>query len=194
MMELNQLFEDLAEQVIVQDAAVTAAHDQTQHVVEDTENANVQTSEDAGQEKQMTKDEASETRTTRGDPPETETSADEAPQAETSNSAGSETREVADSRTVVEDATMHDVLGAHAPDQPSIDETEQRIAERIDEEGLKLEEQCAQESQVRLPVQAGAYPSHVAEGSHSSEEDGLAAKGPRAVGIAITNAEAPENA
>ena len=42
MMELNQLFEDLAEQVIVQDAAVTAAHDQTQHVVEDTENANQQ--------------------------------------------------------------------------------------------------------------------------------------------------------
>lgn len=42
MLQLNQLFEDLAEQVIVQEAAVTAAQDQTQHVVEDTENANVQ--------------------------------------------------------------------------------------------------------------------------------------------------------
>jgi syntaxin 1B/2/3 len=42
MLELNQLFEDLAEQVLVQDTAVTAAQDQTQHVVEDTENANVQ--------------------------------------------------------------------------------------------------------------------------------------------------------
>ncbi|KIW00311.1 uncharacterized protein PV09_08198 [Verruconis gallopava] len=42
MLQLNQLFEDLAEQVIVQEAAVAAAQDQTQHVVEDTENANVQ--------------------------------------------------------------------------------------------------------------------------------------------------------
>lgn len=33
MLQLNQLFEDLAEQVIVQEAAVTAAQDQTQHVV-----------------------------------------------------------------------------------------------------------------------------------------------------------------
>jgi syntaxin 1B/2/3 len=42
MLQLNQLFEDLAEQVIVQEAAVTAAQEQTQHVVEDTEQANVQ--------------------------------------------------------------------------------------------------------------------------------------------------------
>jgi syntaxin 1B/2/3 len=42
MLQLNQLFEDLAEQVIIQEAAVVSAQEQTQHVVDDTENANVQ--------------------------------------------------------------------------------------------------------------------------------------------------------
>lgn len=40
--QLNQLFQDLAEQVIIQDTMVQAAEEQTDHVVKDTENANVQ--------------------------------------------------------------------------------------------------------------------------------------------------------
>jgi syntaxin 1B/2/3 len=41
-MQLNQLFQDLAETVIIQDTAVQAAEEQTHNVVQDTENANVQ--------------------------------------------------------------------------------------------------------------------------------------------------------
>ncbi|KAF2418481.1 putative syntaxin-like protein psy1 [Tothia fuscella] len=40
--QLNQLFQDLAEAVIIQDTAVQAAEEQTDHVVKDTEQANVQ--------------------------------------------------------------------------------------------------------------------------------------------------------
>jgi syntaxin 1B/2/3 len=42
LMELNQLFQDLAEQVVIQETAVQSAEQQTEHVVKDTENANVQ--------------------------------------------------------------------------------------------------------------------------------------------------------
>jgi len=41
-MELNQLFQDLAETVIIQESAVQATEAQTDNVVKDTENANVQ--------------------------------------------------------------------------------------------------------------------------------------------------------
>ena len=40
--ELNQLFQDLAEAVIIQEPAVQAAEQQTENVVKDTEQANVQ--------------------------------------------------------------------------------------------------------------------------------------------------------
>jgi syntaxin 1B/2/3 len=40
--QLNQLFQDLAEAVIIQEPAVQAAEEQTDHVVKDTEQANVQ--------------------------------------------------------------------------------------------------------------------------------------------------------
>jgi len=40
--ELNQLFQDLAEAVVLQEPAVQAAEQQTENVVKDTEQANVQ--------------------------------------------------------------------------------------------------------------------------------------------------------
>jgi syntaxin 1B/2/3 len=42
LQELNQLFQDLAEAVVIQEPAVQAAEEQTQNVVKDTEQANVQ--------------------------------------------------------------------------------------------------------------------------------------------------------
>jgi len=42
LQELNQLFQDLAEAVIIQEPAVQAAEEQTENVVKDTEQANVQ--------------------------------------------------------------------------------------------------------------------------------------------------------
>jgi syntaxin 1B/2/3 len=42
LIELNQLFQDLAETVIIQESAVQATEEQTDNVVKDTENANVQ--------------------------------------------------------------------------------------------------------------------------------------------------------
>lgn len=42
LIQLNQLFQDLAETVVIQESAVQAAEEQTDHVVKDTENANVQ--------------------------------------------------------------------------------------------------------------------------------------------------------
>jgi syntaxin 1B/2/3 len=42
LQELNQLFQDLAEAVVIQEPAVQAAEEQTDHVVKDTEQANVQ--------------------------------------------------------------------------------------------------------------------------------------------------------
>lgn len=40
-MELSQLFQDLAETVIIQESAVKATEEQTDNVVKDTETANV---------------------------------------------------------------------------------------------------------------------------------------------------------
>ena len=40
-MELNQLFQDLAEAVVIQEPMVQAAEEQTSNVVKDTEQANV---------------------------------------------------------------------------------------------------------------------------------------------------------
>ncbi|RDI83280.1 hypothetical protein Vi05172_g6667 [Venturia inaequalis] len=42
LLELSQLFQDLAETVIIQESAVKATEEQTDNVVKDTENANVQ--------------------------------------------------------------------------------------------------------------------------------------------------------
>ena len=42
LQELNQLFQDLAEAVVIQEPAVQAAEEQTQNVVKDTEQANTQ--------------------------------------------------------------------------------------------------------------------------------------------------------